>query len=370
MRIKVLHIITGLGNGGAERNLYKLCKNINQDKFETLVVSLRNNGSYGEMLSDIGIKCYYANLGTMNLFKNLINLYKFIHNQKPDIIQTWLYHADFIGLLIGKMAGIRNLVWNIRSTQLNFKNNSWHVVIIRKICALLSFIPDKIVNCSRVSIEEHVKIRYRQNKFIFIPNGYNPDDFYPDDKLSLYSKDDKIILGFVGRNHPQKSLFSFLEALRIIKTAGASYKAIIAGLNTDNFAVKDFIRKNQLDNVILLGQRNDIINIYNSIDIFVLSSQSEAFPNVVAEAMLCGKPCVVTDVGDAAYIVGDTGMIIPSADSTKLADGIMHLAQLGREHLMNKGKSARERAVQNFGLSKMIDSYEQLYIDIMKKVKV
>jgi glycosyltransferase involved in cell wall biosynthesis len=366
MKIKIIQIITGLSNGGSERNLYNLCVSINKDKFEVIVVSLTGMGEYGNMLAQIGIKPYCVNLGHGVKLLRIFKLYKFIRQHKPDIIQTWLYHADLIGLVLGRLAGVKKIIWNIRSTQLNFKDTSWHVVIVRKICALLSFMPAKIINCSMKSIEEHVMVGYRRKKFVYVPNGYNLQSLHADKALSLFPVNDYPVIGFVGRDDPQKDIFNFLNALLIVEKHLIDFRVIIVGTITNNERVKQFIRQHNMREVILLAPRADMLNVYNSFDLLVLSSLSEAFPNVVAEAMACGVCCVVTDVGDAAVIVGDTGVVVPPANSTLLADGIISMIESGKKTLIAKGVFARQRIEENFSLDNMINSYEDIYHNVLE----
>lgn len=366
MKIKIIQIITGLSNGGAERNLYNLCLNINKDKFEVIVVSLTGMGEYGNMLEQIGIKLYCVNLGHGVKLWRIFKLYQFIRQNKPNIIQTWLYHADLIGLVLGRLAGVKKIIWNIRSTQLNFKDTSWHVVIVRKICALLSFMPVKIINCSMKSIEEHVTLGYRRKKFVYIPNGYNLQSFHVDKTLSLFPVNDAPVIGFVGRDDPQKDIFNFLNALLIVEKNLIDFRVIIVGTIVNNENVKRFIRQHNMQQLILLESRDDMLNVYNSFDLLVLSSLSEAFPNVVAEAMACGVCCVVTNVGDAAVIVGDTGLVVPAANSILLADGIISMIESGRPPLITKGFFARQRIEENFSLDNMINSYETIYHNVFK----
>ncbi len=362
---KILHIITGLANGGAERNIVKLCESLDKSKFEFLVVSLTGPGKYGKYLETIdGVRCFYLNLNSGNKLFKLYNLFKLIRKENPDLIQTWLYHADFLGLIIGKLSGVKNIVWNIRSTKLSFKNNSWHVIVIRKLCAFLSFLPSKIVNCSKTSIFEHIKVGYRKNKFVYIPNGYDIEQLYLDQNKSLIN-DDKIKIGIVGRNDPQKDYDNFFSALEILAKRNINnIHAIVVGKGTKE-AYSHY--SNQLGSIQItfLGEQVDMLAVYNSFDFLVLSSFSEGFPNVVAEAMACCKPCVVTDVGDAAIIVDNTGIKVPPQDKLLLADAIVQMSEYGKDKIAEYGKLARQRIIEEYSLSKMLIRYENLYLNLI-----
>jgi glycosyltransferase involved in cell wall biosynthesis len=365
MKIKILHIITGLGNGGAERTLHKLCEEIDRNLFDLVIVSLKNEGVYGDRLRKLGIKCYFANLHGRNRVWSLIKLYKFIRDEQPDIIQTWLYHADLIGLLIAKIAGVNNIIWNIRSTKLNFKDSSWHLVIVRKFCAILSFLPQKIIACSQTSIDEHIRVGYQKDKFVHIPNGYDLGNLYSNPELSLI-KSEKLKIGIVGRNNPLKDFLNFFSAVKIIanENLASQIAVIVVGRGVeDNY--KMFTNTLAPIELSFWGECDNMLAVYNSFDFLVLSSKSEAFPNVIAEAMSCGKPCVSTDVGDARIIIGDTGFVVPSSNPKELAAGIRKMISLGKAHISELGQKARQRIEENYSLSTMVDKYENLYNEMM-----
>lgn len=364
MKIKVLNIITGLGNGGAERNLVRLIEHINKEHFEVAVISLKHDGVYGEYLRNLGITVICLNLQEQSKIKKFITLFHMIRKIKPNLIQTWLYHADLIGLLIGKMAGVNNIIWNIRSTKLNFKDCSWHVVIVRKVCALLSFLPKKIINCSQTSIDEHIRVGYQNDKFVYIPNGYDLSNLYSSPESSLI-KNEKIRIGIVGRNNPQKDFSNFFSAIKIIanKDFASQLQVIVVGRGVEN-DYKMFTNILAPIELNFWGECSDMLAVYNSFDFLVLSSKSEAFPNVIAEAMSCGKPCVSTDVGDARIIIGDTGFIVPPSDTHELAAGIRKMILLGKAHIGELGNNARQRIEANYSLSAMVNKYERLYNNV------
>jgi glycosyltransferase involved in cell wall biosynthesis len=111
----------------------------------------------------------------------------------------------------------------------------------------------------------------------------------------------------------------------------------------------------------MLGRRDDVPQLWAASDLGVLSSVSEGFPNVVAEAMACATPCVVTDVGDARRIVGETGLVVPPGNPEALAAAMCELLARGPAPLRDLGASARERVRREYGLDRMVDAYEELY---------
>ncbi|WFE68797.1 glycosyltransferase [Thiomicrospira sp. R3] len=372
--MKILHIITGLNNGGAEGVLYRLCKF--DSAHQHIVVSLMDEGKYGPLLQALGVEVHCLNMpaGRVKL-AGLLTLFKLLRRLKPDVVQTWMYHADLIGGVIARLAGVRNVFWNIRHTTLEPGKSKKSTIIIAKVCARLSgFVPKGIVCCAQESVKVHAELGYKRSKMTVIGNGYDLALFNPDDALKtefrneLKVKPDDLLLGMVGRFDPQKDHMGLLEALSRVKKLNSSFKFALIGrdLNTHNRALSDAI--SQLDlvsNILLLNQRADIHAVMNGFDLFILSSRSEAFPNVLAEAMACGTPCVTTDVGDAAVIVGQTGWVVPPKDPQALANAILQAIdekQTNHQAWLLRKQSCRERIVNNFSIEKMVFAYHRVWI--------
>jgi glycosyltransferase involved in cell wall biosynthesis len=327
---KVLHIISGLNDGGAEGVLYRLVTN---DKNNThIVVSLTGEGKYGAMLKDAGIEVQYLRMKKNLLLPNsLLNLYRLIIKSNIDVVQTWMYHADLVGGVIARLAGVKKVFWGIRHSELTKEDSSRTVRIIAKICSVLSHIvPKKIICCAEYAKNAHVALGYSSNRMVVISNGY---DLTKTGSLSISSDlkvavgcDFKFILGMVARYHPQKDHRTLLKSLSLVRAKGLDIGCVLVGDGTsgDNSELQAMIDSYCLESsVILCGARKDIPNIMRMIDLHVLSSSSgEGFPNVVAEAMLNKTPCVVTDVGDAKYIVADFGWVVAPKDYNAMSDKI------------------------------------------------
>ena len=173
----------------------------------------------------------------------------------------------------------------------------------------------------------------------------------------------------VGRYHPLKDHGNFLAAARGLLDAGVKARFVLCGLGVDdtNDELMALVDRLDLGGVTsLLGERNDPQRIMNAFDLGTISSAGEGFPNVVCEMMLCGIPCVVTDVGDAAIIVGDTGQVVPSTDAAALAEGWRRMLQLDARARHIKGKAARLRIVRNYSAEAISLRYHQLWSDIVE----
>ena len=368
--MKIVHIITSLNDGGAEHTLYKICKYDKNN--EHLVISLKGPGKYYSLLKKIGVNVYYLNIKfySINKFFSLVSLIRFL---KPNIVQTWLIHADFLGGIAAKLAGIKNIIWNIRYTKIKFGKSKHTSVMIIKILSYLSFsIPSSIVVVSKIAKKIYQMEGYDKKKFIYIPNGYDIS-LLKSDKIKrktfrnkIKIKKNTILIGNVARYDPKKDHANLLKALSILKLTNSNFLCILVGarMNKNNIELNSLIKKlNLSDKVKLLGQNKNIPEIMNGIDIYVQSSSyGEGFPNVVAEAMSCGTPCIVTDVGDASYIVDKIGWVVPPNDEIRLSKIIDRIAnQIGTNKWKKRSKDARLRIKQNFNIKKMIGSYNKLW---------
>jgi len=371
--LKVLHVITGLNDGGAEAVLYRLCTSDKSNQH--IVFSMMDEGKYGPALKDAGIKVKCLNMrpGRVSLF-GLWKLFVFLRKHKPDVVQTWMYHADLIGGIISRLAGVKNIIWGVHHTNLEPGKSKRNTIVVAKLNAFISnFVPRKIVYCAQKSREIQESIGFNNSKGVVVHNGYNVADFQPNENLSMefksemLLKNDDILLGHVGRFNPQKDYKNLINALALVSKQFDAFKAVFVGTNLDknnHELVTQIESKNLLDHVELIGRREDIPKVMNAYSLFLLSSSSEAFPNVLNEAMACGTPCVTTDVGDAAVIVGDTGWIVPPKNPQALADAITKAIEeikTNDESWLQRKEACRKRIVNKFSIEKMIESYNRVW---------
>ena len=370
---KIIHIITGLNDGGAEGTLYRLC--INDKMHKHIVISLMDEGKYGPLLKKENIEVFCLNMPQGKLtFSGIKKLFKILKEQKPDIVQTWMYHSDFIGGIVAKFAGVQNIFWGVRNSTLEKGKSKFSTRAIAKLCALISgLVPKKIIYCAYKAKEVHELLGYKKQKAKIIGNGYDFSKFSPNINLrkslraNLKLDEKENLLGMVARFDPYKDHLNLFNALKIVKEKGFSFKLLLVGYGMDknNKELLNHIKNCKLvENIILLGQRYDIPAIMNGIDMHILSSMAEAFPNVLAEAMACETPCVATDVGDTRLIVGDTGWIVPPKDSISLAKAIIGALKeksLEPKKWENRKKACRKYIVDNFGIEKMITSYHKVW---------
>lgn len=372
--MKIVHVITGLNNGGAEAVLYRLCTHDRSNSH--VVISLMGEGKYGSLLRDAGISLTCINLHKGRItIRGLISLWHSIRVAKADVVQTWMYHSDLVGGIVARLAGVKNICWGIRHSNLTPGTIKKSTRLIAKICAVLSsFIPRKIISCSHAAAAIHQELGYEAKKFCVIPNGYDLSMYTPNDcagvnirsELDVDSK--VILLGMVARFDPQKDHENLFKALHIFLSddPDTKLKMVLVGTGMDNQntellkLISDYDLRNK---ILLLGPRSDIPAVMSALDIHVLSSLGEAFPNVLSEAMACGTPCVTTDVGDAALIVGESGWIVSPSNAPELAIALKDamLAMKNKDSWICRKIAARERIVNNFGIEKMVHSYNVVW---------
>lgn len=373
-KLKVLHIITCLDQGGAEAVLSRLVAKKN-DGVEYSVVSLKGRGFYGATLEASGVQPHYfqfTRFFQLASFFEFFRLVRLVAKLSPDVVQTWLYHADLIGGLAARFAGCKRVVWGIRTADLSPALNSRFTLIVAWLCARLSgVVPASIATCSVAAANAHKNRGYDPSKFCVIPNGFDLALYKPDPLARQQLRqqwgvaEHEILFGCVARWDVYKDHPNLLQALSIVAARGLKFRCVLVGggLIDSNTALTGLLSKYNLGHaVVLAGSRADIPAVMSALDFHVLPSLSEAFPNVVAEAMACGTPCIVTDVGDAALIVGDTGWVVPPGNSDLLALALEDAANsFENESDEARRVEARKRVADNFSLEKMTQSYVSLW---------
>ena len=336
------------------------------------VISLTTFGEVGRYLKSIGIQVYELKMKSVldvpSAFFRLIRLIKSI---KPDVVQTWMYHADLLGGIASRFAGIRNIVWNIRNTEIPQSTISKTSIIIR-ICALLSrTIPRKIICCAHAGVTSHVKLGYDVKRMLVIPNGFDICSWSLPTQSRYKIREtygfpvDSFIVGTVGRFDSLMGYDVLIEAGSLIaKSSRRPFLFLMVGrnVNNQNFDLLKLIeRKGGQANFRLLGEREDISQIMYALDVYCLSSKAEGFPNVVAEAMLMETPCVVTDVGDAARIVGSLGKVVSPRDPSRLAEALLEMERMSKNELKDIGRNSRKQIVNNYDIEAIAQVYKWHY---------
>ncbi|MEA3477847.1 MAG: glycosyltransferase [Bacteroidota bacterium] len=367
----ICHITTGLNIGGAEMFLVNLASALKSHGYKQTIISLLGEGDLSDKVKNENIELIHLGINRYPWTWWLILKLPFLLRRvSPDIVQTWLYHADLIGGLAAMFIKTK-LIWNVRQTDISVKNNKREIVFIARITALLSkYLPIKIICCSESVKTSHIDIGYNESRIVVIPNGCDTS-LYKYDKgrretirSALSIDENDVAIGRFGRFDPQKDYKNFILAADKIQSLHQGVWFLVAGENIsyENPTLMKWINRCLVpEHFVLLGKRNDLPDLYQAVDIMVSSSLGEGFPNVIAEAMSSEVPSVVTDVGESGGLVGDAGRVVPKEDSKKLADACLELINIGETERRKLGEAARSRIVNFYSLDRSVTEYRELY---------
>ncbi len=377
--MRVMHLITGLAPDGAQHMLLKLLSATSRCRVEPHVVSLTDRGEIGARIAEQGIPVEAMNLRAgASAALAVPRLSRLIRAIAPDLVQTWMYHADLLGRLACGPSEQTPLIWNIRHSELNPRGTKLGTRLVARASARLSHRGVGAIVCvSERSRRIHAALGYRRDIMTVIPNGFDIGRFRPDPgariavREALGVPDSSPLIGVIARYHPQKDHAGFFRAAAELRQRHPACHLLLAGrdLDHDNAELDRLIvRHGLVGRIHLLGQRSDTPRLFAALDLLVSpSAYGEGFPNVIGEAMACAVPCVVTDVGDSAQIVGDTGRAVPARDPDAMAAAIAELLGLPRQRLESLGAAARERIGTHYGLSAIATRYTTLYESTLGK---
>lgn len=372
MRARIVFVVTGLGTGGAETALLRLASRLDRDRFEPSLVSLRERGPLAEAFEAAGVPVRALGMRPRTPRPGAVaTLVRWIRSARPALVQTWMYHADLLGGIAARRAGAAAVVWGVHHAELRAGSAGLATMAVARACALLSRrIPARIVCCAESARRRHVAMGYDAARTLVIGNGVDPETFRPDAAARAAVRRELNIdavapvVAHVARHHPDKDHATFLAAAAIVARAVPGTRFVLCGESIDARLAGRVAALGLSDACRLLGVRRDMPQLLAAADVAVSSSRSEAMPNAVIEAMACGVPCVVTDVGDCATVVGDAGRIVPPGDPHALAAACASVLRAGVPARAALGARARRRAVERFGIDAAVRRYEALYADL------
>lgn len=370
MSLRVLFVTSGLGVGGAERALERLLPGLREQGVECAVVSLREPQEVGQSLRDLGIPVFELGMRPSRPSPvGLLRLWKIVRSFRPDILQGWMYHGD-LGAHLARLAAPRaRVVLGIHQTLARLELESRATRLVISADAWLSRFARRALYVARAAQVQHEAAGFRAPAIV-LPNGIDTQRFVPEEsrrrtfRSALGLGEGELLVGMVGRFHPAKNHAGFLRAAAQVaeRVPQARFVAIGAGVTTENAQLAALAEAPSLrGKVFLLGAREDVPDCIPGFDLYVLSSIQEALPNVVGEAMSAGVPCVVTDVGDAAWMIAETGWVVPPAQDEALAQTICAALEQGKNALKAQGAAARERAEQELACARVVERYERFY---------
>jgi glycosyltransferase involved in cell wall biosynthesis len=372
MIMKIVHIINSLEFGGAEIMLCGLLSRMDRERYEPVVVLLIDDLTLADRVIalDVPIRVVGIRAGVPDP-RRFAALVKLLRRERPIVVQTWMDHSNLIGGLAARLATNAPVVWGVHhSNHVRDLTKRTTLLTVSACARLSSRIPARIVCCSEHARSNYARDGFCEKKMLVIPNGFDTDAFRPDAAARLDVRrelglgPDALLIGLVARHDPLKDHQNFLRAAGIIRDAFKDVHFLLCGDRVDdrNPALVSAIHSLGIsERCHLLGPRRDVARIQASLDIATSSSLSEAFPLAVGEAMSCGVPCVVTDVGDSALMVGETGRVVPARDSAALALAWKELLELPAAGRRLLGQAARQRSQELYDLTAVTRRYEQIY---------
>jgi glycosyltransferase involved in cell wall biosynthesis len=369
--MRIMHVITGLTTGGAEMMLLKFLSACGRD-WDHIVVSLADEGTLGPRISELGIPVH--SLGLRRSIANpvrALSIIRLTRRLRPQLIQGWMPHGNLMASLAGVSSQERvPVLWNIRMCLYDMAAEPLLTAATIRLGAFLSRHPAAIIYNSEIGAKQHERLGYHAARQVVIPNGFDCQMFRPDSdarrqvRAELGVGNDTILIGLIARYHPMKDHAGFLRSAALVAKAHppAYFLFAGAGMASQEPTLLKIIAEHQLQGrTLLLGERSDMPRLTAALDIACSASWGEGFSNTIGEAMSCGIPCVVTDVGDSTYLVADTGVSVPPRSPEALAQAICGMIDAGSEHRRNLGAAARRRIEAEFSLPAIARRYEDLY---------
>lgn len=356
--------------------LLKLVKESERRPEKHVVVSMMDEGTRGaEIKRYATLYCLHLEPGSVS-FGALLQLVIIIRKECPDVVQGWMYHANLI-LSLANIISKKPLFWNVRQSLASLDNEKRLTRAVIKFSRLVSrFSPAQIIYNSHTSLRQHEGIGFRPVSLV-IANGFDLVAFNvasesekkeARDTLGLPS--DALVLGQVARFHPMKNHLGFMEVAGGFFDANPRLCVLMAGtgLDRENNELMAAMSEKRIkrDNFYLLGERKDLPTIYHALDFLVNPSWGEAFPNVVGEAMACGRPCIVSDVGDSARIVGDTGFVFEPAEPEQFKAVLTKALSLDPAQYQQRSQAARQRVEALYSISSIYDQYMDVYKEAVR----
>jgi glycosyltransferase involved in cell wall biosynthesis len=370
--LRMLHVITGMTMGGAEMMLYRLLARGDRTRFSPTVLSLLAPGTVAGLVSALDIPLLTLGMREERpLSPAILRLIPMARSLRPALLQGWMYHGNVAASGFALLSGRRlPVIWNVRHSLDDMAHENRLTRGFIRLGAALSSTTRAIIYNSRQSAAQHERHGYDCRKTVVIPNGFDCELFRPRPEMAGWLRQaigidhGRVVIGLIARNHPHKDPGNLVRATGLLAQRGIDVHVVLVGPGFDAgdaALARAIAQAGVAGRISLLGQRQDISDIVAGLDIAVLSSATEAFPNVLGEAMACGVPCVATDVGDSAWIVGRSGIVVPPRDGEALAEALGRLATLGDEGRRQLGAEARARIVEHFEIDDIVGRYQSLY---------
>lgn len=333
--MKIVFLVRSLNRGGAERQLVILAQGLHARGHAVHVMVFYAGGELEQELTQSGILVLNLNkAGRWDILPFLWRAVKLLRAKQPDILHSYLCEANLIALVLKSAVPRTKVVWGIRASDMDLTQYDWLASVTFKLGCWTSRGADGVIANSQAGQAYHISKGYPSEKMVVIPNGIDTERFRPSAEARQRLRaewglfGEQKLVGLVGRLDPMKDHNTFLQAVAQLARTHSHVRFVCVGGGPDGYHAKllDQARAMGIENRIWwTGAHDDMPAVYNALDLLVNCSITEGLPNVVGEAMACGVPCVVTDVGDSAWVVGRTGAIVPLRNPTALACAIHEL---------------------------------------------
>jgi len=377
MPARVLHTITGLNMGGAEIMLARFLEQLDPHALSSTVLSLLPPGALHARVARSSSEVITIDMARGLRPLDVVRLARCVRQAAvPDLFHGWMYHGNMAAMAGSILARrFRPIVWSIHHTVTRLSDESASTRRLIRLSARLSSRTSAISYCSRVSADDHERLGFDPERRVLIPNGTDCDVFKPLPEagarlrklLDLPSQ--RLLIGHVGRFHPMKDQVNLVRALGRVVAEGHDVQGIFIGQGHVEGPVRTAARELGIDErITTLDVRTDLPELLPGLDLYVLSSAwGEACSLATAEAMACGVPAVVTDVGDSAWLVGSSGVVVKPGEPEALAAGMRTLLTMDADRRRELGARARRRIVEEFSLSLYVRRHLDLYERVLSE---
>ena len=367
---KVLFLIRSLNVGGAERQIVITAKGLAEQGYDVTVLTFYSGGAYAEELLDTKVRLLSLHKkGRWDLFPFFFSLISVLRRESPNAVYSFLGVANIFSLLVRSFVPDMRVIWGVRASNMDLRYFDWATRWSYWLECRLARFADLIIANSQAGLEYSVSQGFPRRKMVAVPNGIDTERFRPDKEAGQRIREtwgvgeNERLIGLVGRIDPMKGHSIFFQAAVLIRCQVENVRFVCVGKGEESYekSMRSLATKMGLDDILIwAGEHSNMMGVYNALDIVSTASLSEGFPNVVGEAMSCSVPCVVTDVGDSALLVGPTGYVVPPNDSKALSSVWSEMFLLDEMEFRAKAVASRERVISEFSINDLITSTEQL----------